>query len=142
MLVTHHSLHLGVLARLFTPKVLRVRERILTPSVVFTFRFAFESYEEFGGASTFDGCTFPFMALHKTLPLLVFFVPGHGGYTQMSFCPGTPKLEVLKFSKLGLLQLWRPIIFCTHLRLGQCLKQSFSLVKNFPTVCDMSPAHK
>jgi hypothetical protein len=28
-----------------------------------------------------------------TFPLIVFFVPNHGANTQMSFCPGTPKLE-------------------------------------------------
>jgi hypothetical protein len=28
-----------------------------------------------------------------TFPLIVFSVPGHGASTQMSFCPGTPKLE-------------------------------------------------
>jgi hypothetical protein len=28
-----------------------------------------------------------------TFPFIVFFVPGHGASTQMSFCPGFPKLE-------------------------------------------------
>jgi hypothetical protein len=28
-----------------------------------------------------------------TFPLIVLFVPDHGTSTQMSFCPGTPKLE-------------------------------------------------
>ncbi len=36
-----------------------------------------------------------------TFPLIIFFVPSHGAYTQMSFCPGTPKLGVPKFSKLN-----------------------------------------
>jgi len=27
-----------------------------------------------------------------TFPLIVFFVHGHGAYTQMSFCLGTPIL--------------------------------------------------
>jgi hypothetical protein len=40
-----------------------------------------------------------------TFPLIVFSVPGHGTYTQMSFCPKTPKLEIPKFLKLGFLQL-------------------------------------
>jgi len=35
-------------------------------------------------------------------PLIVFFVISHMGYTQMSFCLETPKLRVLKFSKLRL----------------------------------------
>jgi hypothetical protein len=40
------------------------------------------------------------------LPLLIIFsVPSHWGCTQMSFCLRTFKLEVLKFSKLGFLQL-------------------------------------
>ncbi len=34
---------------------------------------------------------------HHCPPLIVFFVPGHGANTQMSFCPGIPKcLEILK----------------------------------------------
>jgi len=40
-----------------------------------------------------------------TFPLIIFFVLGHGGYTQMSFSPRTPKLGVPKFLKLRLLQL-------------------------------------
>jgi len=28
-----------------------------------------------------------------TFPLIVYYVPGHGTNTQMSFCPGTPKSE-------------------------------------------------
>jgi len=45
---------------------------------------------------------------------------------QMSFCPETPKLGVSKFSKLGLLQLWRPITSCENLRLRWSLKKSCS----------------
>jgi hypothetical protein len=52
-----------------------------------------------------------------TFPLIIFFVPSHGGYIQMSFCPGTIKLGVLKFSKLGLSKLWKPITFCEDLQL-------------------------
>jgi hypothetical protein len=37
-----------------------------------------------------------------TFRLIVLFLISHGGYTQMSFCPETPKLGVLKFLKLGL----------------------------------------
>ncbi len=36
------------------------------------------------------------------LPLIIFSMPGHGAYTQMSFCPETLKLGILKFLKLGL----------------------------------------
>jgi hypothetical protein len=38
-----------------------------------------------------------------TFPLIIFFFLGHKVSTQMSFCLETPKLGVLKFSKLGLL---------------------------------------
>ncbi len=52
-----------------------------------------------------------------TFPLIVFSMLGHEVYTQMLFCPRTPKLKVLKFLKLGFPQLWRPIILCTNLQL-------------------------
>ncbi len=58
-----------------------------------------------------------------TFSLILFSVHGHGTYTQMSFCPGIPKLGVPKFSKLGLPQLWRPITFCVNLQLRWGLKQ-------------------
>jgi hypothetical protein len=50
-LVTCPSPHPKVIACPSSPKVLRVREHIPTPSssIIFTFRLAFESYEEFGG---------------------------------------------------------------------------------------------
>jgi hypothetical protein len=38
-----------------------------------------------------------------TFPLIIFFMCSHGACTQMLFCPRTPKLGVLKFSKLRLL---------------------------------------
>ncbi len=57
-----------------------------------------------------------------TFPIIVLFVPSHGAYTQMSFCP--TKLGVPKFPKLGLLQLWRLIFFCANLRLKWGLKKS------------------
>jgi len=40
-----------------------------------------------------------------TFPLIIFFMPS----PQMSFCPKTPKLQVPKFPKLGLLWLWNPV---------------------------------
>jgi len=49
------------------------------------------------------------------LPLILFSMLSHGACTKMSFCPGTPKLGILKFSKLGLSQLWMPITFCVDL---------------------------
>jgi hypothetical protein len=52
-----------------------------------------------------------------TFPLILLYVFSHEACTQMSFCPETPKLKVLKFSKLGLLQLWKPITLFTDLRL-------------------------
>ncbi len=66
-----------------------------------------------------------------TFPFIILYVPGHvGTCTQMSFCPGTPKLGVLKFPKLGLLQLWKPITFCLDLRLRWGLKHSCSPRQN------------
>jgi len=53
-----------------------------------------------------------------TFPLIVLFVPGHRGCTQMSFCHGIPKLGVSKF----LLALWRPITSCVYLWLRWYLK--------------------
>jgi hypothetical protein len=52
-----------------------------------------------------------------TFPLIVFFVINHESYIQMSFCFGTPKLGVLKFSKLGFPTLWRAIMSYEDLRL-------------------------
>jgi len=57
-------------------------------------------------------------------PFIIFFVIFHMGYIQMSFCPRIPKLGFSKFPKLGLLQIWRFIIFCADLRLKWGLKQS------------------
>ncbi len=62
----------------------------------------------------------------NTFPLMVFSVPGHKAYTQMSFCTEAPNLGVLKFPKLGLPQLWRPITSCENLRLKWSPKQSYS----------------
>ncbi len=44
---------------------------------------------------------------------------GHGAYTQMSFCPRSPKL--------GLSRLWRPITFYVDIQLRWCLMKSCSL---------------
>jgi hypothetical protein len=52
-----------------------------------------------------------------TFLLIIFYVLGHGAYTQMSFCIGTPKLGISKFPKFGLLRLWKPITFCANLQL-------------------------
>jgi hypothetical protein len=52
-----------------------------------------------------------------TFPLIVFTMPSHRAYTQMSFFPRTPKLKVSKFSKLKLPRFWRPITFWDNLRL-------------------------
>jgi hypothetical protein len=61
-----------------------------------------------------------------TFPFILFFMISHKGYTQMSFCLGTPNLEVLKFLKLTLSKLWRPISSSIDLRLKWGLKQSGS----------------
>jgi hypothetical protein len=50
-----------------------------------------------------------------TFPFYVFSMISHGGCIQMSFCPGTPKLGVSKFSKLGLMALWKAITSCAQL---------------------------
>jgi len=62
---------------------------------------------------------------------VILFVISHEGYIQMSFYPKTPNLGVLKFSKLGLLLFWKPIIFCANLQLKWSLKQSFILHRDF-----------
>jgi hypothetical protein len=62
---------------------------------------------------------------HHLLPYKIFMF-GHRANTQMSFCPGGPKLGVQKFLKLGFLQLWRPITSCADLWLRWGLKQSCS----------------
>jgi hypothetical protein len=61
-----------------------------------------------------------------TFPFIILSIISHGGYTQTSFCFGIPKLGVLKFLKLRLLKLWKPIISCTDLRLRWNPKQSCS----------------
>jgi hypothetical protein len=58
--------------------------------------------------------------------LIIFFVLSHEASTQMSFCLGTPKLGVPKFSELKLQQLWGAITFCADLKLKWGLKQSCS----------------
>jgi len=58
-----------------------------------------------------------------TFPFIVFFVPSHGAYTQMSFCPGTPNLGV---SKLGLPRFWKPITSYENLWLTSSLKKKIS----------------
>jgi hypothetical protein len=63
----------------------------------------------------------------STFPLIVYFVPLHEAQIQMAFCPGTPKMGVLKLPKLGLLQFWGPITLCADLWLRWSLKQSYSL---------------
>jgi hypothetical protein len=57
-----------------------------------------------------------------TFPLIIFSMPDHGAYTQMSFCPKTPKLGISKFPKLKFLQLWRPITFSANPGLSWGLK--------------------
>jgi hypothetical protein len=68
-----------------------------------------------------------------TFPLILFFVFGHRACTQMSFCPETPKLGVLKFLKLGLPQLWSPITLCVNFRLRCSLKKGCNLHQELST---------
>jgi len=71
-----------------------------------------------------------------TFLLIIFSMFGHGACTQLSFCLETPKLEILKFSKLRFMQLWRPIAFCVDLWLRWGLKQICSPCRNpFNNMC-------
>jgi hypothetical protein len=56
-----------------------------------------------------------------TFFLIILSMISHKGCIQNSFFP---KLRVPKFSKLGLLALWRPITYRVDLRLTWGLKQS------------------
>ncbi len=65
----------------------------------------------------------------NTFPLIIFSMINHKGCVQMSFFsrfPKIPKLGILKFPKLGLPKLWRPITSCIDLRLKLGPKQSCS----------------
>jgi hypothetical protein len=75
-----------------------------------------------------------------TFPLVVLFVINHGGYIQLSFCLGTPKLGISKFPKLGLSTLWRAIISFANLWLRWDLKQSCTPYQGFPMICGMPHA--
>jgi hypothetical protein len=61
-----------------------------------------------------------------SFPVIVFFMYGHNANTQMSFCVRIRNLGVLKFLKLGLLQIWRSITSFENLRLRWGFKQSCS----------------
>jgi hypothetical protein len=61
-----------------------------------------------------------------TFPFIIFSMISHGGCTQISFCPETPRLKVSKFPKLGLPALWRAIASCVDLQLRWGPKQSCS----------------
>jgi hypothetical protein len=61
------------------------------------------------GARTSHGHTWTHKIHHgldlgkaSSFPFIIFFVISHGGYIQMSFCLGIPKLRISKFLKLGL----------------------------------------
>jgi hypothetical protein len=75
-----------------------------------------------------------------TFPLIIYFVPGHGTSTQMSFClPNVilswdSQVKVPKFPQLGFSQFWGRITLRANLRLRWVLKQSCSLIKSFPSV--------
>jgi hypothetical protein len=66
-----------------------------------------------------------------TFPFIIFSMLGYGAYTQMSLCPKIPKLEIPKFSDLGLPQLWKPITFHESLQLKWGLKQSYNPRQEF-----------
>jgi hypothetical protein len=52
-----------------------------------------------------------------TFPFIVYFVPGHGTNTQMSFCPKTPKWESRNSQSWDSHDFGAPIILCENLRL-------------------------
>jgi hypothetical protein len=66
-----------------------------------------------------------------TFPFIVFFVINHRGYTQMSFCPRTPKMGMLKFLKLRFLKLWRHVTSYANLQLRWDLNQSCNFRQEF-----------
>ncbi len=86
----------------------------------------FGAWSSHGHTRTYKTHHSPNLREATTFFLTIFFVISHEGCIQMSFCHGTPNLGVSKFSKLGLLTLWRVIIFCTDLRFKWGLKQSCS----------------
>jgi hypothetical protein len=51
------------------------------------------------------------------LPLIVYFVPGHRGQHPNDILSRDSQVGVLKFPKLGLPQLWRPITLRANLLL-------------------------
>ncbi len=72
----------------------------------------FGAWMNHGQTQTHKTCHNSDLGEATTFPFIVFYVLGHGACIQMSFCLGIIKLGVLKFSKLGLLQLWRLITSC------------------------------
>jgi hypothetical protein len=73
-----------------------------------------------------------------TFLFIVFSMINDEGAPQMSFCPKTPKLGVLKFLKLRFLAIWRFVTSCANLWLRWCLKKSYNLHQELSN--DMWPA--
>jgi hypothetical protein len=78
----------------------------------------------------------------RHLPPYSIFCASPQGPHLNGFLSHDSQMGVLKFSQLGLPQLWRCITSCADFWLQQGLRQSYSLVEIFPTVCRMLLAHK
>ncbi len=65
------------------------------------------------------------------LPFYSILYASPWGLHPNSFCPRTPKLGVLKFLKLGLPRLWRPITSYENFRLRWGLKENYSPCREF-----------
>jgi hypothetical protein len=61
---------------------------------------------------------------HYLLPYNILCAWPRGLHPNV-ICPRIPKLGVPKFSKLGLLQLWRPIISCAKLKIEVKFESKF-----------------
>jgi hypothetical protein len=66
-----------------------------------------------------------------TFPLIIYFVPGHGTSTQMSFCLETPKWKSWNSHNWDSCDFGGPITLCEDLRLRWDLKQSCSPCQDY-----------
>jgi hypothetical protein len=77
-----------------------------------------------------------------TFPLIVYFVPGHGTNTQMSFCPKTPKLESWNFQNWDSRNFGNPYLCVQTFNWDEIWNKVVTLIEIFPTVCGTPLAHK
>ncbi len=76
-----------------------------------------------------------------TFPLIVYFVPGHGTSTQMSFCPKTPKLESWNFQNWVSCNFGNPYLCVQTFDWDEVWSKVVTLIEIFPIVCGTPPAH-